>query len=127
MDRGSIYEKKKLFNAACICIPILMLSLITIPNLYVNAGGPRLDYDKRDSGVPGAADCWVDGWDYGTAHIYDKTRAEICKDIPGDQFNVAWDSACQVIYAADSCANIKKYTDANVEPELIYNSILGQC
>ena len=125
MYRGLYMNKEKLFSAACICMPFLMLSLTTMPNVY--AGGPRLDYDERYSGVPGAPDCWVDGWDYGTAHIYDKTRAEICKDIPGDQFNAAWDHACQNQYSPDSCENIKSYTDANVDPELIYNSILGKC
>jgi hypothetical protein len=66
-------------------IPLLIVA--TISN--VSASGPRLDSDEEYSGVPGAGNCWVEGWDYGTAHIYDKTRAEICKDIPGDQFNAA--------------------------------------
>jgi hypothetical protein len=36
--------------------------------------------------VPGAPECWVDGYDAGFVGKYDKDRAQECKDIPGDQF-----------------------------------------
>ena len=66
---------------------------ITISN--VNAGGPRLDYDERYEDVPGAPECWVDGYDAGFAGEYDRNRADECKDIPGDQYNRSWQYGCK--------------------------------
>ncbi|MGH9982510.1 MAG: hypothetical protein ACRD8W_00965 [Nitrososphaeraceae archaeon] len=48
-------------------IPLLMLA--TISNVY--ASRPRLDYDERYEDVPGAPECWVDGYDAGFAQKYD--------------------------------------------------------
>jgi hypothetical protein len=70
--------------------PILMLA---IPNVY--AGGPRLDWDQRYEDIPGAPECWVDGYDAGFAGKYDKDRANECKDIPGDQYNASWGYGCE--------------------------------
>ena len=39
-------------------------------NVY--AGGPRLDWDQRYEDVPGASECWVDGYDAGFAQKYDE-------------------------------------------------------
>jgi hypothetical protein len=55
-------------------IPLLMLA--TISNVF--ASGPRLDYDERYEDVPGAPECWVDGYDAGFAQKYDKDRAQEC-------------------------------------------------
>ncbi|MGB7883418.1 MAG: hypothetical protein WBL44_11870, partial [Nitrososphaeraceae archaeon] len=63
---------------------IPLLSVATIANVY--ASGPRLDYDERYEDVPGAPECWVDGYDAGFAQKYDKDRADECADIPGDQY-----------------------------------------
>ena len=71
-------------------IPLLMIATIT--NVY--ASGPRLDYDERYEDVPGAPECWVDGYDAGFAQKYDKDRADECNDIPGDQYNASWGYGC---------------------------------
>jgi hypothetical protein len=71
-------------------IPLLFVA--TIANVY--AGGPRLDYDERYEDVPGAPECWVDGYDAGFAQKYDKDRADECADIPGDQYNASWGYGC---------------------------------
>jgi hypothetical protein len=74
-------------------ILVLMPMPITISN--VNAGGPRLDYDERYEDVPGAPECWVDGYDAGFAGEYDRNRADECKVIPGDQYNRSWPYGCK--------------------------------
>lgn len=71
-------------------IPVLLLTAIS--NAY--GGGPRLDYDEAHADVPGAPECWVDGYDAGFANIYDEDRANECKDIPGDQYNRSWPYGC---------------------------------
>ena len=71
-------------------IPLLFVA--TIANVY--AGGPTLDYDERYEDVPGAPECWVDGYDAGFAQKYDKDRADECADIPGDQYNASWGYGC---------------------------------
>ena len=62
-------------------IPVLML---LVPNVY--AGGPRHDSDEKYNHIPGAGQCWVDGFDAGFAGKYDIGRAEDCED-RGDQYN----------------------------------------
>ena len=71
-------------------IPIFILLLV--PNVY--ASGPRLDYDERYEDVPGAPECWVDGYDAGFAQRYDEDRANECNRIPGDQYNASWQYGC---------------------------------
>ncbi|MGH9982586.1 MAG: hypothetical protein ACRD8W_01360 [Nitrososphaeraceae archaeon] len=71
-------------------IPLLIV--VTISNVY--ASGPRLDYDERYVDVPGAPECWVDGYDAGFAGKYDEDRANECADIPGDQYNASWGYGC---------------------------------
>ena len=61
-------------------------------NVY--AGGPRLDWDQRYEDVPGAPECWVDGYDAGFAQKYDEDTANECNDIPGDQYNASWGYGC---------------------------------
>ena len=74
---------------------ILVLMPMPITISHVNAGGPRLDYDERYEDVPGAPECWVDGYDAGFAGDYDRNRADECKDIPGDQYNRSWQYGCK--------------------------------
>ena len=65
----------------------------TISNVY--ASGPRLDYDERYEDVPGAPECWVDGYDAGFAQKYDKDRADECKNEEDDEYNKSWGYACR--------------------------------
>ncbi len=71
---------------------IIPIFILLVPNVY--ASGPRLDYDERYEDVPGAPECWVDGYDAGFAQKYDENRANECKDIPGDQYNASWKYGC---------------------------------
>jgi len=48
-------------------------------SLVAYAGGPRLDYDEAYTDVPGAPECWVDGYDAGFAGKYDQDRAKNVK------------------------------------------------
>jgi len=85
---------------------ISLLMLTAIPSAY--AGGPRLDYDERYEDVPGAPECWVDGYDAGFADKYDEDRAKECADIPGDQYNASWGYGCIDSGLAEAdCNNIK--------------------
>jgi hypothetical protein len=78
----------------------------TVPNVY--AGGPRADYDERYEDVPGASECWIDGYDAGFAGKYDKDRADECKDIPGNQYDTSWNHGCKNGgYMSDECEDIK--------------------
>ena len=52
--------------------------------------GPRLGWDQKYEDVPGATECWIEGYDVGFAQKYDKDRADECNDIPGDQYNASW-------------------------------------
>jgi hypothetical protein len=71
---------------------ITMFPIITIKDAF--AGGPRGDYDERYEDIPGAPECWIDGYDAGFAGKYDIDRANECNDIPGDQYNASWNYGC---------------------------------
>ena len=62
----------------------LVLAIPVIDSVY--AGGPRHDYDESYEGVPGAAECWTDGFDDGVNDSFDENRDEECKD-KGDQYS----------------------------------------
>jgi hypothetical protein len=59
----------------------------------VNAGRPRHDYDAMYEDVPGTPECWTDGFDAGANDDYDSDRASECSDIPGDQYERAYELA----------------------------------
>ncbi|MGH9953905.1 MAG: hypothetical protein ACRD5J_19995 [Nitrososphaeraceae archaeon] len=40
--------------------------LILVPNVYVYAGGAREDWSEKYDDIPGAPECWVDGYDDGS-------------------------------------------------------------
>ncbi|MGE5662376.1 MAG: hypothetical protein ACM3X1_09050 [Ignavibacteriales bacterium] len=73
-------------------LAIIPIFILLVPNVY--ASGPRLDYDEAYADIPGAPECWVDGYDAGFAQKYDKDRADECADIPGDQYNASWGYGC---------------------------------
>lgn len=48
-----------------------------IVNTSVNtafAGGPRMDWDERFEDIPGAPECWVDGFDNGKVDSFSQSR-----------------------------------------------------
>jgi hypothetical protein len=74
-------------------IPLLLMvsaaTATTVSNLY--AGGPRLDGPETPDPDVGA--CWVDGFDDGANDDYDSKKASECSDIPGDQYERAFELA----------------------------------
>lgn len=104
-------------------IPVLM---VLVPNVY--AGGPRLDWSEDYEDIPGATDCWVDGFDAGFAGKYDKDRAQECNDIPGDQYNASWIYGCKDAgYIEDECNDIKNDSDDNVNHESLQEENRRDC
>ena len=84
-----------------------LILLLIIPTAYVYAGGTRGDYDQRYEDIPGAPECWVDGYDAGVAGEYDIDRANECNDIPGDQYNRSWLYGCEDAgYTEQECNDI---------------------
>ena len=55
---------------------LVSIFLLLVPNVY--AGGPRGDWFGEYADVPGAVDCWYNGYDSGFAGKYDKDRAKEC-------------------------------------------------
>jgi len=51
--------------------------MLIVSNVY--AGGPRLDYSETYEDVPGAPECWVDGYDAGFAGKYKKIEHKSVK------------------------------------------------
>ena len=82
-------------------------------NVY--AGGPRLDWDQRYEDIPGAPECWVEGYDAGFAQKYDKDRADECADIPGDQYNASWGYGCIDSGLAEADCNDIKDNPQDIE------------
>jgi hypothetical protein len=72
------------------------LAAIGIPSVY--AGGPRYDYDEAFENVPGSPECWTDGFDDGANESFDEDRANECADIPGDQYNRAFELADDICF-----------------------------
>ena len=100
--------------------------VVTISNAY--ASGPRLDYDESYEDVPGAPECWVDGYDAGFAGVYDKDRANECNDIPGDQYNRSWPYGCKDRGLTEGeCNDIKNNPDDNVNHESLQEQNRRDC
>lgn len=62
---------RSLFFVAAAAIVITV-----VPNTY--AGGPRGDWFGEYADVPGAVDCWYDGYDDGLDHPFDGDRHREC-------------------------------------------------
>src|SRR5919106_1272276 len=95
------------------------ISILIVSSLQsVFAGGPRLDYDETYEDIPGAPDCWVDGYDAGFAEVCVTDRANQGNDIPGDQYNRSWSYGCSDRgLTEDECNAIKNDPDDNVKHE----------
>jgi hypothetical protein len=94
----------------------------------VYASGPRGDSDDRYDHIPGAGDCWKDGYDAGFANKYDRDRVDECNDIPGDQYNASWKYGC-----ADSgltkpeCNDIKEDADDDLNHAALFEENRRNC
>lgn len=59
----------------------------------VHAGGSERDYDERYKNIPGAPECWYDGYADGQDHLFNHDRNEECKD-KGNQYYRAFIHGC---------------------------------
>jgi hypothetical protein len=64
---------------------IVMAAATTITDVY--AGGPRHNYDERYEDVPGAPQCWTDGFDDGANNSFDENRDKEFKDLHSRGFD----------------------------------------
>jgi hypothetical protein len=87
---------KQLFLAL---IPLLLV-VATVSNVY--AGGPRHDYPENLEDVPGAPECWSDGFDDGANNNFNEDRDRECVD-KGNLYDRGFD------------AGLKSCTDENME------------
>ena len=78
----------ELKDRLALSIGVAMVIIVSMSVSTVYAGGPRLDNDEAYADIPGAGECWVDGWDDGANGEYNSNRASECED-KGDQYNVA--------------------------------------
>jgi hypothetical protein len=110
-------------------IGILVLLTITImPNVY--SSGPRYDYSDDYADIPGAPQCWIDGYDAGFAGIYDQERADECKyEIAGDQYNAVWMHGCEDAHSEVECVYFMNHSEdlGEVGHELLEDANSGKC
>lgn len=60
---------------------------------FVFAGGSERDYDEAYEDIPGANECWFDGYADGQDHPFNQDRYEGCKD-KGNQYYRAFIHGC---------------------------------
>jgi hypothetical protein len=100
--------------------------VLLISNVY--ASGPRLDYDETYEDVPGAPECWVDGYDAGFAQKYDEDKANECNKIPGDQYNASWQYGCiNSGLTKTDCDQIKDNPVDIQDHEVLYQENANNC
>jgi hypothetical protein len=87
-------------------IIMIIFAAIGIQSAY--AGGPRMDWDERYEDIPGAPECWVDGFDDGLENPIDQERNEECRD-KGDQYYRGWLAGC--VDAGNTRETCEKFTD----------------
>jgi len=118
----------RLYNIKSVVVLAVALIIFAslLPNIY--AGGPRLDYDERYKDIPGAPECWVDGYDAGFAGVYDKDRANECNNILGDEYNRSWPYGCiDSGLTEGECNDIKNDPDDNVNHESLQEQNRRNC
>jgi len=73
---------------------------------FVYAGGPEWDYDERFEDIPGAPECWHDGYIDGRDNPFDYDRSEECRD-KGNQYYRAFIHGCKSVEGntEDTCVN----------------------
>jgi hypothetical protein len=78
-------------------IVLIVIAASVSGNLLVEyAGGPERDYDERCEDIPGANECWYDGYADGQGHPFNHVRYEDCKD-KGNQYYRAFIEGCQSV------------------------------
>jgi hypothetical protein len=71
---------------------LVWMTMILPSNLF--AGGPRMDWDERYENIPGAPQCWIDGFDDGQNGPFNHNRNEECVD-KGNQYYRAFLVGCE--------------------------------
>jgi hypothetical protein len=72
------------------CIPIRYYLILDYRN---KTRSPERDYDERYEDIPGAPECWHDGYTDGQDHPFNHDRNEECKD-NGNQYYRAFIHGC---------------------------------
>ena len=86
-------------------IPILTLS---ISNVY--ASGPEYDYDEKYENVPGAPECWYDGYADGKNNPFNHDRNDECdNEGMGNQYYRAFIHGC--VASDNSKETCEDFTD----------------
>jgi hypothetical protein len=95
---------KQLFLAI---IPLL-LEVAATSNVY--AGGPRHDYPENYEDIPGAPECWSDGFDDGANDSFDEDRDKECAD-KGDLYSRGFKAG------TESCTERNMERSSNVKSD----------
>ena len=75
-------------------LALVVVALVAIGIQSAYAGGPRMDWDERYEDIPGAPECWVDGFDDGRDNPFDHESNEECED-KGNQYYHAFIVGCK--------------------------------
>jgi hypothetical protein len=76
-------KSKLVFIAVMVAV---LIANIRVSNTF--AGGPRMDWDERFEHIPGAPECWVDGFDDGRDGPFIQSRNDVCTDKGDGQLDV---------------------------------------
>jgi hypothetical protein len=76
-----------------VIFPILFVVVMISSVQYTYAAGPEHDYDEAYRDVPGAAECWSDGYRDGQDNPFDHERNDECK-AKGNQYYRAFIVGC---------------------------------
>ncbi|MGA9318604.1 MAG: hypothetical protein WBV84_11190 [Nitrososphaeraceae archaeon] len=104
-----------------VIIGIIIVTLMMSGIASAFAGSPRLD-SPEDSTYEGGA-CWVDGYDSGFAGKYDKNRADECQTEENDEYNEAWNYACEDAGYTEAECNGFKNNPVEIED---YEALKGE-
>lgn len=95
------------FGFGCGVVVGMLLIGVAFPAIF--ASGPERDYDEAYEDVPGAPECWYDGYEDGQDNPFNHDRNKECID-KGNQYYRAFIHGCM---AADNTKEIcEKFTDA---------------
>lgn len=73
-------------------LSIALAAASFIPNVY--ASGARGDTDEKYDGIPGAGDCWAEGYDIGLEFSINKDRLKECETSIGNPYFDAFVYGC---------------------------------
>jgi hypothetical protein len=90
--RYIIVEQKREFVYMAVAIVIFIALQQT-----VFATGAARDYDEAYEDVPGAPECWYDGYEDGQNNGFNQDRNEECGSDKGDQYYRAFIHGCKSV------------------------------